>query len=276
MKTQLKTPLTPQLKTQKLFNFPIFAGTKAECYTLLKEKLLAKNAVTKNPFAKTLRKPFTVFTPNPEQLMLAQHNHVFEKNLYKADLLLPDGVGVVWAGSMLNGNITERISGRETLEFLINIGAKNSLPVFLLGGREASSMYAKKLRARYIDNPEWKVSWNGGAENIEHETVQEKKNIGAEILSAKPKLLCVAYGAPHQEKWVMENLELLQKVGVRVVMVVGGAFDVLSGHVFPPPRWVVAIGVEWLWRLFQQPWRWRRQLALLQFVLRVLGTKIKG
>ena len=265
-----------QLKTQKLFNLTIFAGTKAECYTLLKEKLLAKNAVTKNPFVKTLRKPFIVFTPNSEQLMLAQRDHVFKKNLLKADLLLPDGIGVIWAGNMLNGTSTERISGRETLEFLIDVSVKRSLPVFLLGGREASSKYARKLQARYIDNLEWMISWNSGAEVIEHETTEEKKNIDAEIQYAKPKLLCVAYGAPHQEKWVMENLELLQKGGVRVVMVVGGAFDVLSGRVPLPPKWAVVMGVEWLWRLFHQPWRWRRQLVLPQFVLRVLVKKING
>lgn len=271
----MKTQLT-QLKTQKLFNLTIFADTKVECYALLKEKLLTKNAVTKNPFVKTLRKPFIVFTPNSEQLMLAQRDHVFEQTLQKADLLLPDGVGVVWAGNMLNGNSTKRISGRETLEFLISVAAKQSLPVFLLGGRESSSMYAQKLRARYIDNPEWRVSWNAGAEDIKHETAEERKNIAIEIQSAKPKLLCIAYGAPYQEKWVMKNLELLQKAGVRVVMVVGGAFDVLSGRISPAPKWVVAIGVEWLWRLFHQPWRWRRQLVLPQFVLRVLVKKIKG
>ena len=74
----------------------------------------------------------------------------------------------------------------------------------------------------------------------------------------------------------MKNLELLQKAGVRVVMVVGGAFDVLSGRISPVPKWVVVIGMEWLWRLFHQPWRWRRQLVLPQFVLRVLVKKIKG
>lgn len=272
MKTQFETPP----KTQKLFNLSIFAGTKTECYVLLKEKLLAKNAVIKNPFTKTLRKPFVVFTPNSEQLMLAKRDHVFEKTLNTADLLLPDGVGVVWAGNLLNGNSTERISGRETLEFLIGVAAKQSLPVFLLGGREASSKYAQKLRARYIDNPEWKVSWNAGVEDIKHETAEEKKSIAIEIQYAKPKLVCVAYGAPYQEKWVMKNLELLQKSGVRVVIVVGGAFDVLSGRIASAPKWVVAIGTEWLWRLFHQPWRWQRQLVLPQFILRVLAEKIRG
>ncbi|MEK7458430.1 MAG: WecB/TagA/CpsF family glycosyltransferase [Patescibacteria group bacterium] len=271
----MKTQRTPP-KTQKLFNLSIFADTKAECYALLKEKLLVKNIVTRNPFTTTLRKPFIVFTPNSEQLMLAQHDHVFEQTLQKADLLLPDGVGVVWAGNMLNGNSTERISGRETLEFLISVAAKQSLPVFLLGGRESSSQYAQKLCARYIDNPEWNISWNAGVEDIKHETAEEKKNIATEIQYAKPKLLCIAYGAPYQERWVMKNLELLQKSGVRVVIVVGGAFDVLSGRVSLPPKWAVAIGVEWLWRLLRQPWRWRRQLVLPQFILRVLVEKMRG
>lgn len=259
--------MNTQLKTQKLFTLPIFADTKAECYALLQEKLLGKSS----------HKPCIVFTPNPEQFMLALSDRVFEMNLHKADLLLPDGIGIVWAGRIIHGDVTQRISGRETLEFLISVAAKHSLPVFLLGGREASSMYAKKLRSRYLgDYPEWKISFNGGAENIENETAEEKKNIHAEIEYTKPKLLCVAYGAPHQEKWVIENLELLQRVGVRVVIVVGGAFDVLSNRVCPPPKWMIAIGMEWLWRLFLQPWRWQRQLALPRFVLRVIGEKIKG
>lgn len=272
IKTQCETPP----KTQKLFNLSIFAGTKAECYALLKDKLLAANAVIRNPCTKTLRKPFVIFTPNSEQLMLAQRDQVFEQTLNKADLLLPDGVGVVWAGNVLNGNSAERISGREALEFLISVAAKQNLPVFLLGGREASSKYAQKLRSQYIDNPEWKVSWNTGVEDIKHETAEEKKNIAIEIQYTKPKLLCVAYGAPYQEKWVISNLELLQRSGVRVVIVVGGAFDVLSGRISPAPKWVVAIGMEWLWRLVHQPWRWRRQLVLPQFVWRVLVKKIMG
>ena len=255
------------MDTQTIFRFPIFSGTKAICFTVLKEKLLNK----------TLPKPFIVFTPNPEQLMLAQYNRVFERNLHKADLLLPDGIGLVWAGHVLNGNSTERISGRETLEFLIDLAAKKNLSVFLLGGREASSMYARKLRSRYAeDNPEWKVSYNVGAQDIEHETTEEKRSIAEEILYTKPKLLCVAYGAPYQEKWVVDNLELLRKAGIRVVMVVGGAFDVLSGRVPAPPKWVVVVGMEWLWRLCYQPWRWRRQRILPQFVLRVIGEKIRG
>ncbi|HSW97175.1 MAG TPA: WecB/TagA/CpsF family glycosyltransferase, partial [Candidatus Saccharimonadales bacterium] len=85
-------------------------------------------------------------------------------------------------------------------------------------------------------------------------------------------ILFVAFGFPKQEEWMFTNLS---KVNVTVMMGVGGAFDYISGRVPRAPLWVQKLGFEWLFRLVRQPWRWKRQLALLEFIWLVMKEKMK-
>lgn len=95
------------------------------------------------------------------------------------------------------------------------------------------------------------------------------------IQSVAPDILFVAFGAPAQEKWVIEHKAVLEKAGVRLVMVVGGAFDMLLGKVERAPQWMRSIGLEWLYRLIQEPWRWKRQIALITFMKLVFQDLMK-
>lgn len=85
-----------------------------------------------------------------------------------------------------------------------------------------------------------------------------------------PIAVFVALGAPYQELWIAKHRETLKKAGVRCVMTVGGAFDILTGRINRAPLAFQNLGMEWLYRLFQQPWRWKRQLRLVEFVLLAL------
>jgi N-acetylglucosaminyldiphosphoundecaprenol N-acetyl-beta-D-mannosaminyltransferase len=93
------------------------------------------------------------------------------------------------------------------------------------------------------------------------------------INASQAEILFVAYGAPNQDKWIARNLPRL-KVGV--AMGVGGAFDFIAGVAQRAPRWMRRAGIEWLHRLIQQPWRWRRMLRLPLFVLAVLRRGSRG
>ena len=89
----------------------------------------------------------------------------------------------------------------------------------------------------------------------------------------KPSIILVAFGAPWQEQWVVNHREFLEKNKVKLVMVVGGAIDMLTGKVQRAPKFVQQLQLEWLFRLIQQPWRWKRQLRLIQFIGHVLKEK---
>ncbi len=108
-------------------------------------------------------------------------------------------------------------------------------------------------------------AWDEGSKDIAHETDEERDQVLGRIKDFKPALVLVAYGAPWQELWVSQNRGDLQQAGVRVVMVVGGAFDIWAGKVGRAPLQWRKFGLEWLWRLVHEPRRWRRQLRLVKF-----------
>ena len=182
-----------------------------------------------------------IVTVNPEFVMLAQEDEEFKKILNGADLAIADGVGLKLAG------VRNIVPGRRIVEALLQKGYK----MFYLGSLVASEM-AKKYGGAYDDGEK---SIRAGE--------RESKRIVAKINKYKPDILLVAYGAPWQEKWLWANRS---KIKAKVGMGVGGAFDYLTGRVKLPPEWINKIGLEWLWRLVHERWRWRRQLRLLRFV----------
>lgn len=235
-----------------------------------------------------------VFTPNPEQLVYAKSHSSFDKYLGQADYLLPDGIGIVLGSRFLalfdkSNVIQERITGVDVVSGLLqglsqstpqsNSQGKNNLnnqtKVLILGGRgytDASYQDWKVVVADSIQTkklPEVKprtLFWHEGFLNVTLPKKSEQTRIEKLLKDLKPDVVFVAFGAPHQEGWIIENKELLESSGVRLVMAVGGTFDMLFGKVARAPKWVQAIGLEWLFRLYQEPWRWRRQMKLFSFV----------
>jgi N-acetylglucosaminyldiphosphoundecaprenol N-acetyl-beta-D-mannosaminyltransferase len=102
---------------------------------------------------------------------------------------------------------------------------------------------------------------------------QDEAEIVARIRAARPDILLVAYGAPAQDLWLARNLP---QTGAAVGMGVGGSFDYIAGIVPRAPRWMRNRGLEWLYRLIRQPWRWRRMAVLPLFVLAVLRQPADG
>lgn len=202
-----------------------------------------------------------IFTPNPEQLVLASEDSNFLQVLNKADLSLPDGVGLVWAGKLLGENIEERISGVDLMLELCQLAAKNGWRVFLLGGKPGVAKQAAQKLKEELGLKE--VGYSAGARDIKRETTEERKRIIKEVNQFKPHLLFLAYGAPYQEEWLHQRFS---KLDVRVGMVIGGSLDFISGRLKRAPGFLQKLGLEWLWRLLQEPWRIKRQIRLLKFV----------
>jgi len=236
-------------------------------------------------------KKYFIVTPNPEILVLAHEAKEYKKILNNAEIALPDGVGVIIAGKILGIRFKERITGVELLESLCLAVAKKPITVgFLGGGYGIAEKAAECLRNRY---PGLKVIFaeSGNPDDNTVSLVKEKilryydtkilrENKNKEkspniLISQYPNIyldiLFVAFGVPKQETWINENLDKLQ---VRVAIGVGGAFDYISGRVPRAPDFIQKLGFEWLFRLIVQPWRLKRQLALLEFIFLVLREKL--
>lgn len=192
-----------------------------------------------------------IVTPNPEIVIIAQKDTELKKIINSADLAIPDGVGL-----RLSTDIVCNIPGIDFMEALIKYAADYGFTTGFLGGRgDVAKKTVECLRKKY---PKLKVSLAKSGGEIDSD------GRSSEVLSIpQTDLLFVAFGPPKQEKWVSNNLV---KQSVKVMMVVGGAFDILSGRIPRAPIFLRKLSLEWLFRLIIQPWRIKRQLALLKFI----------
>ena len=177
-----------------------------------------------------------VVSLNPEMAVLACKEPEFKAIIDRADLVIPDGAGIVWA-LRRQGVKLERLTGTDLVLALIKLKHKT----LLVGGREGvAEAAAKKLGVLALGEP-----------NV------------AKINKIKPDLLFVALGHGKQERWLAENLP---RLNVKLAMGVGGALDQIAKPWLRAPKFLQNLGLEWLYRLILQPWRLKRQLALIKFI----------
>lgn len=236
------------IQTVKLWGLPLFSGQESQLLDWLRLLALGKE---KWPGGTLL-----VGTPNPEQVVLSRNNEFFRSFLGKLDILLPDGVGLVAASRLLGlrwgfAPLRQRITGVDVAKGLVDSAIQSPrFVVMVVGGRD-------------LHSPKWE--WVEGYRDVSNPTEGETNTIHEAITEVKPDVVCVAFGAPFQERWLLENEAVLKKEGVKVAIAVGGAFDMLSGRINRAPRFLRNLGLEWLYRLYKEPWRWRRQLSLFSF-----------
>ena len=248
------------MQTSRIFGFDIFSASKKELFAHFDNFLVGdKKAKTQ-----------LVFTPNPEQIVMAKRDRSFAENLQKADWLLPDGIGLVCASTLLkffgktDHKIQERIAGVELVEHLLEVNRKT----LIIGGRdyvgsfEGESFEDIKSLKKIQNNLYWTEGYQEKAEILP----VEEEALSKIITKLKPDLVFVALGAPDQEKWIVEHFNLLQENQVKITVAVGGSFDFLFAKVARAPQLWQKIGLEWLWRLIKQPWRGKRQLRLIEFI----------
>lgn len=212
---------------------------------------------------------FFIVTLNPEFIVFAEANPWFKTILNKADIAIPDGIGLVWASKFLGKPIEERISGTDLMEELCKIAAEKRWAVYLLGGQPG---VAKKtldiLKKRYPGLRGWAET--GPELEIRDWKLEITEKWLEKINQKNPTFLFVAFGMGKQEKFIYDNWN---KLNIKLAMGVGGAFDYIGGKIPRAPKWVQDKGFEWLFRLLRQPWRIRRQLALLRFIWLVFKEK---
>lgn len=242
-----------------LFQIPIFSSTK---------ELLLEN-IAKTVLMGKFEGLYWINTPNAEQVVQASSDDAFRHVLNRSTIRVPDGVSLVWSSKLLKklgkieNKIQQRVSGVDLVSDICGLAEQGKNKVFLLGGRgQVTEFAAQKIRASY---PGVQIGYGEGYEDVRNEKEGETEKILGKIRDFETEVLFVGYGAPWQEQWVDKNKKELEKMGVKLVMVVGGAYDMISGNIRRAPKWMRKAGLEWLWRLIQEPWRWKRQIRLVKY-----------
>ncbi|MBR6651614.1 MAG: WecB/TagA/CpsF family glycosyltransferase [Anaerotignum sp.] len=223
-----------------------------------------EEAVAKAKKLLTTEGQHIICTPNPEIVMEAQKDAVLMDILHEADMVVPDGIGVVWASKYSEIRLTERVAGFDlTQNLMAELAATDHTFYFFGGAPGVASAAARKMVKKY---PGLKIV---GVHNGYFDEKEEKRII-QDIKAKSPSILLVGLGAPKQEKWIYDNLRLID---AKVAIGVGGSFDVMAGNVKRAPKIFQKLGLEWFHRLITQPTRWKRMMRLPKFALTVLKTK---
>ncbi len=202
-----------------------------------------------------------VVTVNPEFVMAAQRQRNFRMAINSAALVVADGTGIVWATRFLGRPAPERLAGTDLLPLLARLCAASGYRLYLLGAAPGVAHSAALRLQELAPGLQVAGTYAGTPSALEEDAIIER------IREARADVLCVAYGAPAQELWIWRNRARLP---VAVAMGVGGAFDFLSGRKPRAPRNMQRMGLEWMYRLYREPWRWRRMLAIPRFILQVV------
>lgn len=206
-------------------------------------------------------KKLFITTINSEILVASYKNPDYKKVLNSSDLAIIDGSGPQKAAQILGFGPVYRFAGVDLVEIICERVSKQPITVGFFGGRANVAEEASKcLKEKY---PGLKIAF----------AIEDWIGSEAKSKSLKCDILFVALGHPRQEIWIEKNLRNLD---VWAAMGVGGSFDYLSGRVKRAPKFVRNMGFEWLYRLIRQPWRVRRQLSLIYFVLLILKELATG
>lgn len=233
----------------KILGVPVHPMTMQEAVSELEQRLLAKEQTF-------------VVTANAEIIMMCQNDEKYNSIVgQEADIVLADGAGAVWAGRHLGHNVPERVAGFDLYNELLKLSAEKGYTSYFFGGSPGIAE-AAKAKAESLYPGVKVVGCHDGYFKPEQipQIIEEINNSGADMLF-------VALGAPKQEYWLKENRTKLQ---APILMGIGGSFDVLAGKMERAPKWMQDASLEWAFRLYKQPSRFMRMMALPKFVLKVM------
>lgn len=202
-----------------------------------------------------------IVTPNSEIVVNAGKNPQLMEAIEKAEMVIPDGIGLVYASKILKHPLEERVTGIDFLGKALKHLSETGKSVFLFGSRPGiAEKAAAKMEETY---PGLKIA---GTRNGYFKP-EEEEEILKEINEASPDLLCVALGSPKQELFVLKYKDRLK---AKAAIGVGGSLDVWSGDLKRAPEFYRKHGLEWLYRFIQEPSRYKRMAALPLFMLKVV------
>lgn len=243
----------------KIFGVRIHNTTLVEVTNLLREYLKGD-------------KLSVIYTPNTEIVMAAKEDKDLRNILNKADIIIPDGIGLIYGSKIKKKPLKERVTGFDTSMKLLDIANENSYSIFLLGGKDGvSKIAADNIK---IDYPNVKIAgYQHGYFKESHlglVDTEEEKEILNRINRLNPDIIFVGLGFPMQEKWIDANKDRLNS---RVIIGNGGVIDILAGNAKRAPKIYMDLGLEWFYRLIKNPSRIKRQMAIPKFMIQVLFGK---
>ncbi|MFI3230035.1 MAG: WecB/TagA/CpsF family glycosyltransferase [bacterium] len=206
-----------------------------------------------------------IFTPNPEFVINALNDDEFMEILNKSSFNIPDGIGIIIASKILGHNINNRLPGFDLVQAVFEDIQDKDITVYFLGSSEENINKAKSEMQKKYKNLKIIGCRNGYFKSDEDNIIIQ------EINSLSPDLLLVGLGSPRQEKWIYNNKD---KLKAKVMIGVGGSFDVMSGNVKRAPEFFIKYNLEWFYRLITQPKRFIRMLKLPLFLIKVIIFKL--
>lgn len=256
------------------------------------------------------KEKFFVVTPNPENLLLATKDWLLQKAIKRADLSIPDGIGLAQAYKFLKFKDSKNkflrpflifgqgllvgaatffnkkyltddlniIKGRELFLDVMKISNDRKLRVYLFGGEYGESEKSKAILEKTYKNVTFKThhefpQYNKNAQPIDDNNRKLHKKILGSIKMFEADFIIVALNTPKQEKWIFRNIYRI--LNVTGVFALGGTFNYVAGNMKLPPKWMEKLGLEWVYRLIQQPWRIKRMInAVIIFPWMVFMWKL--
>jgi N-acetylglucosaminyldiphosphoundecaprenol N-acetyl-beta-D-mannosaminyltransferase len=214
-----------------------------------------------------MEQPGTAYcvTPNAEMVYESLFDGDFRQILAQADLVLPDGAGVVLGAKILGTPVKQKVAGIDFATNLMERLSRTDKTVYLLGSKPGvADLAAENLQKRF---PGLKIAGTHDG------YFQEDGPILAEINQKKPDVLLVCLGFPKQEKFMHDHR---QDLSVGFMAGLGGSLDGFAGTAKRAPKWMIRCNLEWLYRLVKEPWRIGRMMRLPKFLWKVLLRRMKG
>lgn len=209
----------------------------------------------------------TLSFANPEIVMFANKEPFYREFINNASLVVADGVGLLLASRLLRKPLRERVTGTDMMYSLGALSAKKGYSLFFLGGKaEVVNKAVENLKKIYPG-----VNICGFYHGYFGE--EEERKIIKEIKDKKPDILIVCLGMYKQEMWIEKHFDELK---VPVCFGNGGAIDFVAGKLPRAPEWMLNSGLEWMYRLWKEPWRIKRQWLLPLFILKVIYQKYRS
>lgn len=232
-------------------------GIRTDKVTLFQAIQIIKNFIQE-------KKSHRVVTLNSLMLNQASRDQELLGIFQQANLIISDSIGIYWAAKFLGEPLPEIITGIDLLLKLCELAEQKGYRIYLFGAKEkVIKQTVENLRK---DFPDIKiVGYHSG-----YFLSEAENDIVEEISNLHPDILFVGLGSPKQEKWIGQNLE---RLGTPVAIGVGGSFDIISGKLKRAPRWMRVLGLEWFYRVLQEPWRIKRIIHLPIFIFRVIKFK---
>jgi N-acetylglucosaminyldiphosphoundecaprenol N-acetyl-beta-D-mannosaminyltransferase len=197
-----------------------------------------------------------VVTINAEMTMQARKNQDLAKVIRQAELVVPDGSGIVLY-LRSQGEKIDRCPGIDLSEQVVRTAAENQWRIFLIGGApNVVDTVVAGWRRKWAD-----IAIVGLYDGYFDDAIEQQ--ICDHLQNSQPDLILVGLGVPRQELWIHKYRHLCPNA---VWIGVGGSFDIWSGKKNRAPAWLSNNNLEWLYRLYQEPWRWKRMLSLPHFV----------